>query len=453
MSGQTLMIQGTASDVGKSVIVQALCRYFANQGQKVFPFKSQNMSYSYITPAGAEMSLSQAQQAVAAKREPDIRMNPILLKPVHDQGSEVIIMGENQGYMSAQTYHTYKPQLTEQLRTLVAELKQENDLMIIEGAGSPAEINLNEHDLVNMGLAQIADSPVILVADIERGGVFASIYGTLALMPEADRQRVKGIIINKFRGDLSLLESGLKQIEDLTGVQVLGVIPVFDLPLTDEDSLGLDKVSRLVDPRKDLDVVIIDFKGLNNFPDYQALFQQADVHVRLVAAGNELGTPDLVILPDHQAVTENATWFNETGLATALSESDAQIIGFNHGALHLGTTWTVNGATGEGCGLVPVDLVLKSLPAKRHARGYQTAHLNAEIMEGRIGVTAIQGLFADADWTRAYLNKLRQQKGLAPLVPNDKESVEEIYDELANHVTAHLDLALLNKIVSRSTAS
>lgn len=450
MAGQTLMVQGTASDVGKSVIVQALCRYFANEGKKVFPFKSQNMSYSYITADGSEMSLSQAQQAEAAKREPDVRMNPILLKPIHDKGSEVVIMGESQGYMSAQTYHTYKPRLADQLRTLLTELKQENDLIVIEGAGSPAEINLNENDLVNMGLAHMADSPVILVADIERGGVFASIYGTLELMPETDRQRVKGIIINKFRGDMGLLESGLKQIEDLTGVPVIGVIPVFDLPLTDEDSLGLEKISRYIDPRKALDVAIIEFKRLNNFPDYQAVFHQADTHVRFVAHGKELGQPDLIILPDHQSLTENVTWLKNTGLATALKETKAQIAGFNKGALLLGDTWEVGGETGEGLGRVPEKLTLTPCSPKRQPHGYQISELNKEILEGPVLVTHTLGLFADMAWTRHYLNELRRQKGLDPLDEKNEAPTEDLYDQLANHVIAHLDTNVLNKIVVES---
>lgn len=450
MPGRTVMIQGTASDVGKSVIVQALCRYYANKELKVFPFKSQNMSYSYITKEGAEMSFSQAQQAIAARREPDIRMNPILLKPVHDKGSEVIIMGDRHGYMSAKRYHTYKPYLTDQLQILVDELKQENDLIIIEGAGSPAEINLNENDIVNMGLARIADSPVVLVADIERGGVFASIYGTLALMPEVDRKRVKGIIINKFRGDIGLLESGLKQIENLTGVQVLGVIPVSDLPLTAEDSLDLENVSHYIDPRKDLDVAMIQFKGLKNFPDYRALFQQEDVHVRFVRTGDALGTPDLILLPDHRRVQENSDWLNETGLRAALRETDAQIIGFNRGALHLGNAWAVDGETGQGLGIVPRELYLRSISPKRQTQGYQTAELNIEITGGSVTLTATLGLFADNAWTRSYLNALRKRKGLAPITQTDSNQTEEVYNQLADHVVSHLDLDALNKIVSDS---
>jgi adenosylcobyric acid synthase len=451
MPGQTLMIQGTASDVGKSVIVQALCRYFADEGRKVFPFKSQNMSYSYITAEGAEMSLSQAEQAVAARREPDVRMNPILLKPVHDKGSEVILMGESQGYMSAQTYHAYKPQLTAQLQTLVHELKRENDLLLIEGAGSPAEINLNKDDLVNMGLARIADSPVVLVADIDRGGVFASIYGTLELLPKEDRQRVKGIIINKFRGDRRLLESGLRQIEDLTSIPVLGVIPVFDLPLTDEDSLGTEKLSHYIDPKKDLDIAIIEFRGLKNFPDYQALFQQTDVHVRLVAQGNELGAPDLIILPDHQSAKDNSLWLKDTGLEAALKATNAPIIAFNKGALHLGNTWKAAEEAGEGLELVPHDLVLESISPRRHTQGYQTDELNIENLEGPIAFTATLGLFADEVWTRNYLNNLRQQKGLGPITPAHIDSTEDVYNQLAAHVVSHLDLDTLNQIVSDST--
>ncbi|WP_162890912.1 cobyric acid synthase [Suicoccus acidiformans] len=239
--GRTLMIQGTASDSGKTSVVSALCRHFQQEGKKIFPFKSQNMnSQSYMTEKGEEIAYSQAIQAFAAKLPVDVRMNPILMKPTSDTGSNIIFNGNLLGHYSAREYFEMKPKLKGELAKVVDELKDTYDLVIIEGAGSPAEINLNQNDIVNMGMAEIADAPVIIVADIDLGGVFASIYGTLALLPEGSRSRVKGIIINKFRGDISLLQSGLDQIEELTGIPVIGVLPYHDYRLKAEDNLEME---------------------------------------------------------------------------------------------------------------------------------------------------------------------------------------------------------------------
>lgn len=448
MIGKTVMIQGTSSDVGKSIIVQALCRNYANQGLKLFPFKSQNMSYSFVTNTGGEMSYSQAQQALAAKRIPDIRMNPILLQPVHNEGSKVIVKGEDRGFMSAKEYHLFKPHLKDYLNKLIDEIKHENDLIIIEGAGSPVEINLNEHDIVNMGLANISDSPVILVADIERGGVFASIYGTLALISEEYRKRVKGLIINKFLWDSELLEPGLKLIEDLTGIPVIGVIPVFDLPIVDEDSLGLRKMSHLIDPKKDLDIAIISFKRIKNLPDYQSLFQQNDVHLRLVSSTEELGSPDLIIFPDHQSITENAIWLESTGLNEALKHVDTHMIAFSHGALHLAITWQTNDHKGVGIGLIEHNLTLKTIKSERHKTGYRDTKLNIESLEKTIGWTATLGLFADEKWTRDYLNHIRINKGLEPYTGSERINMKDTYDQLANLISMHIDMSKLENIIN-----
>lgn len=232
MKAKSIMIQGTASDAGKSTLALALCRHYAAQKLNVFPFKSQNMgSASVYTIDGFEMSRPQWLQAEAAIRPADVRMNPILLKPTDDESSELIFLGRSRGCYAGRDYYQFKEKLKKKIKAVYQEVEQENDLVIIEGAGNPAEINLNRDDFVNMGMADMADSPVILVADIDLGGVFASIYGTVELQEKHHRQRIKGIIINKFRGDISLLRDGLDMIEDLINIPVLGVVPMIDLNL------------------------------------------------------------------------------------------------------------------------------------------------------------------------------------------------------------------------------
>lgn len=237
---QAVMLQGTASDVGKSVLAAGLCRIFYQDGLRTAPFKSQNMALnSGITSDGKEMGRAQIFQAEAAGITPDVRMNPVLLKPTSDRQAQVVLMGKVATNMDAVSYHDYKPRLREQILAVYNSLAQEYDVIVLEGAGSPAEINLRDRDIVNMGMAEMAQCPVILVADIDRGGVFAAIYGTLALLHKQERDRVKGVIINKFRGDVALLYSGIEQIRSLTGVPVLGVMPWLDVDLEDEDGVAL----------------------------------------------------------------------------------------------------------------------------------------------------------------------------------------------------------------------
>ena len=254
---KSLMVQGTASDAGKSIIAAGLCRIFKQDGLEVVPFKSQNMALnSFITKKGDEMGRAQVVQAEAAGKEPDVRMNPVLLKPTSDRKSQVVFLGRVLRDMDAVEYHEYKQQLLPKIKEVYDELGAENDIIVIEGAGSPAEINLNDRDIVNMGMAKLVDAPVILVADIDKGGVFASIYGTIELMPPEDRKRIKGVIINKFRGDVALLQSGIDMIEELTQVPVIGVVPYAQLDIDSEDSVALVQKSRRFDSRKSLDIAV-----------------------------------------------------------------------------------------------------------------------------------------------------------------------------------------------------
>lgn len=233
-----IMVQGATSSAGKSLLCTGLCRYFYKKGLKVFPFKSQNMSRNaFVDEDGHKIATAQVQQAFACNRKPDVKMNPVLLIPKTDVGSTVVLFGEEFKDMKAREYFEYKKELLPIIEKTFAEIESENDIVVVEGAGSPAEINLRENDIVNMGLAELVDLPVILVADIDRGGVFASLYGTVMLLSENERKRIKGLVINKFRGDKTLLDSGIEQIEKLTGIPVIGTIPYVKLNIPDEDSL------------------------------------------------------------------------------------------------------------------------------------------------------------------------------------------------------------------------
>ena len=239
------------------------------------------------------MGRAQVVQAEAAGKEPDVRMNPVLLKPTSDRKSQVVFLGRVLRDMDAVEYHEYKQQLLPKIKEVCEELGAENDIIVIEGAGSPAEINLNDRDIVNMGMAKLVDAPVILVADIDKGGVFASIYGTIELMPPEDRKRIKGVIINKFRGDVALLQSGIDMIEELTQVPVIGVVPYAQLDIDSEDSVALVQKSRRFDSRKSLDIAVVSLKRLSNFTDFHSLEIQPDVSVRYVQPGDAIGRPDL----------------------------------------------------------------------------------------------------------------------------------------------------------------
>ena len=262
-----IMVQGTMSGAGKSLLCAALCRIFAQDGLRAAPFKSQNMALnSAVTKDGLEMGRAQYMQAEAAGIEPDVRMNPVLLKPCSDTGSQVIVNGEIRAQMSAKEYFAYKKQLIPEILAAYESLAAENDVIVIEGAGSPAEINLRQDDIVNMGLAELVDAPVLLAGDIDRGGVFAQLYGTTALLAPSERQRVKGLIINKFRGDVGLLQPGLAQLEQLTGIPVAGVVPMLKVDVDDEDSLapGLQGRSGC----GAVDIAVVRLPHISNFTDF-----------------------------------------------------------------------------------------------------------------------------------------------------------------------------------------
>lgn len=304
------------SNAGKSLIVAGLCRIFKQDGYRVAPFKSQNMALnSYITGEGLEMGRAQVMQAEAAGIRPQVCMNPILLKPTNDTGSQVIVNGEVLENMKARDYFAYKKKLIPDILKAYHTLEQQADIIVIEGAGSPAEINLKENDIVNMGLAELLDAPVLLVGDIDRGGVFAQLIGTLVLLEEKERERIKGLIINKFRGDVSILDPGIKMLEEKGGIPVTGVVPYMHLVLEDEDSLS-DRFAE--HEEKAVDIAVIRFPRISNFTDFMVFESIEGVSVRYVDTLEKLHHPDMIILPGSKNTMDDLKWMRQNGLEAAI---------------------------------------------------------------------------------------------------------------------------------------
>ncbi|MEQ0235786.1 cobyric acid synthase [Klebsiella sp. CN_Kp116] len=495
-----IMLQGTASDVGKSVLVAGLCRIFYQDGQRTAPFKSQNMALnSGITPDGKEMGRAQIFQAEAAGIAPDVRMNPVLLKPTSDRKAQVVLMGKVATDMDAVSYHEYKPRLREQILAVYHSLAAEHDVLVLEGAGSPAEINLRDRDIVNMGMAEMAQCPVILVADIDRGGVFASIYGTLALLHDHERARVKGVIINKFRGDVALLHSGIEQIEALTGVPVLGVMPWLDVDLEDEDGVALQKGKYLRTDRRDIEIAVVQLPHIANFTDFNALAAQPDVRVRYVRQPQELAGVDMVILPGSKNTLGDLGWLRESGMAHAVLQArhrGVPVLGICGGYQMLGETIIdeVESGLGTQPGLGLLNTVTHfahsktttqvratlapGLPAWLAAtaglavRGYEIHMGETELRDGcrslmqlhKNGLsvadgavsddglafgTYLHGLFDSDEFTRALVNGLRQRKGLAAL-DSDVEYAQyksRQFDLLADAMRQHIDIEKIYAIM------
>ena len=361
---ERIMIQGTMSGAGKSLLTTALCRIFAQDGYRVAPFKSQNMALnSFVTPDGLELGRAQAVQAEAAGIECDVRMNPILLKPSSDTGSQLIVNGEVRGHYSAAEYFKMKRGLIPDILAAYRSLAAENDIIVIEGAGSPAEINLRDDDIVNMGLAELVNAPVLLAGDIDRGGVFAQLYGTIALLREAERRRVKGTIINKFRGDADLLRPGLLQLEELTKIPVLGVVPWIRAEIDDEDSLAPCLEKKQSD--RALDIAVIRLPHISNFTDFSPLEEHPNIGTRYVNHMDALGSPDMILLPGTKNTMGDLLWLRESGLADAIIASAARgipVLGVCGGYQILGRTLSdpagvERRGTLPGLGLLPADTV------------------------------------------------------------------------------------------------
>ena len=343
------MIQGTMSNAGKSIIAAALCRIFKQDGYSAAPFKSQNMALnSYITKDGLEMGRAQVVQAMAAGITPTAEMNPILLKPTSDKGSQVIVNGTARGNMTAAEYFKHKKELVPDIMKAFGSLCEKYDIIVIEGAGSPAEINLKENDIVNMGMAEMADAPVLLVGDIDRGGVFAQLYGTVELLEKNERDRIKGFIINKFRGDVSILKPGLDMIENLTGINVVGVVPYGDFKIDDEDSLSERLTS---EGGGEIDIAVIRLPRISNFTDF-SVFEFIDgVSVRYVQNVRELKNPDMIIIPGTKNTIADMLWLRECGLEAAIKKYKGIVFGICGGFQILGKSIT-DTANAEGGGAV-----------------------------------------------------------------------------------------------------
>ncbi|MCD7765803.1 MAG: cobyric acid synthase, partial [Lachnospiraceae bacterium] len=369
---KAIMIQGTMSNVGKSVIAAGLCRIFRQDGYRVAPFKSQNMALnSFITKEGLEMGRAQVMQAEAAGVEQVVPMKTILKKPTNDIGSQVIVNGEVLGTMNARDYFKMKKSLIPDIMKAYESLDREYDIIVIEGAGSPAEINLKQDDIVNMGMAKLADAPVLLVGDIDRGGVFAQLYGTTELLEQEEKKRIKGLIINKFRGDKSILDPGVEMLENLTGIPVVGVTPYLHVSLEDEDSLSerLEGEGTTQDSGKValIDLAVIRLPRISNFTDFNVFESIEGVSVRYVSSVRDLGTPDLIFLPGTKNTMRDLLWMRQNGLEAAIlkaHQAGTVIFGICGGYQMLGRTITdaegvEEGGTIRGMGLLDMDAVFE----------------------------------------------------------------------------------------------
>ena len=361
---KAIMIQGTMSNAGKSLLAAGLCRIFKQDGYRVAPFKSQNMALnSFITEEGLEMGRAQVMQAEAAGIRPSVLMNPILLKPTNDVGSQVIVNGEVLGNMSARDYFAYKKKLIPDIMKAYDTLAAENDIIVIEGAGSPAEINLKQDDIVNMGMAKLAKAPVLLVGDIDRGGVFAQLIGTVMLLEDEEKEMVKGLIINKFRGDKTILDPGVEMLEERSGIPVVGVAPYLQIEVEDEDSL-----TERFDSQQEvgqIDIAVIRVPRISNFTDFNPFENIPGVSLRYVKHIHELKHPDMVILPGTKNTMGDLQWMRESGMEAAvlkLAAAGTVIFGVCGGYQMLGETLSdpdgvEAGGTMKGMGLLPMDTV------------------------------------------------------------------------------------------------
>ncbi|MBR5932322.1 MAG: cobyric acid synthase [Lachnospiraceae bacterium] len=364
---KVIMIQGTMSNAGKSLIAAGLCRVFKQDGYRVAPFKSQNMALnSFVTEEGLEMGRAQVVQAEAAGIKPDVAMNPILLKPTNDVGSQVIVNGEVLGNMNARDYFKYKKELIPDIQKAFKKLETMADIIVIEGAGSPAEINLKDDDIVNMGMAKMVGAPVLLVGDIDRGGIFAQLLGTLMLLEEDELELVKGLVINKFRGDKTILDPGIEILEERGGKPVIGVVPYTYLQIEDEDSL----TERFNSSRQGLiDIAVIRYPRISNFTDLNSFEQIDSVSVRYVTNVNELKNPDMIVLPGSKNTMGDLKWMRESGLEAAVKKMAERIpvFGICGGYQMLGNSiadpdHAEEGGEMRGMELLPIDTVL--LPQK-----------------------------------------------------------------------------------------
>ena len=443
-----LMLQGTMSNAGKSLLAAALCRIFRQDGYRVAPFKSQNMALnSFITAEGGEMGRAQVVQAEAAGIAPDVRMNPILLKPTTDSGSQVIVNGQVVGNMRATEYYRRKREFLPAVTAAYESLAAEYDVIVIEGAGSPAEINLKQDDFVNMGLAKLVDAPVLLIGDIDRGGVFAQLYGTIALLEPDERTRVKGTIVNKFRGDRAILEPGLRQLEALCGVPVAGVVPYTTADIDDEDSLT-ERFSRDT-ARKLVDIAVIRLPKISNFTDFSPFERYENVSLRYVDHVGALGTPDMILLPGTKSTIADLRWLRERGLEAAILKEAAGgtlVFGVCGGYQMLGRS--VSDPEGvEAAGLNE----LRYEGYEIHM-GRSEAQMPALAGNGNVYGSYVHGIFDAPGIADEILKAICARRGVAfsALGTFDRAAYRERqYDLLADAVRAGLDMEFVYRVLRK----
>lgn len=480
---KAIMIQGTTSNAGKSLVTAGLCRIFKQDGYKVAPFKSQNMALnSFITADGMEMGRAQVMQAEAAGVEPDVRMNPILLKPTSDQGSQVIVNGEVQGNMTAKDYFRHKTELIPDIMKAYNSLAEENDIIVIEGAGSPAEINLKSQDIVNMGMAKMAKAPVLLVGDIDRGGVFAALAGTMLLLEEEEKKMVKGTIINKFRGDVSILEPGLKMLEDIIHIPTVGVVPYLHVQVDDEDSLSERLERRQISDG--VDIAVIRLPRISNFTDFNVLEYMDGVSLRYVGSAEEFGNPDLVILPGTKSTMADLRWLRQCGLEACILKYAAQggpVFGICGGYQMLGATLKDPlGVEGHGemagLGLLEIETefagektrtrtsgrlpevggVFSGLSGKEY-EGYEihmglSSSNDVLVSQGNIYGTYLHGVFDKDEIAKTVAEALFEKRGIkrSEIHAFDmKEFKNRQYDILADALRSSLDMEAVYQILEK----
>lgn len=497
---RSIMIQGTMSNAGKSILVGGLCRVLMQDGYKVAPFKSQNMALnSFITDKGLEMGRAQVMQAEAAGIEPAVEMNPILLKPTNDTGSQVIINGEVAGVMSAVEYYEKKQEYVPVILEAYKKLEEKYDVIVIEGAGSPAEINLKEHDLVNMGLASMVDAPVLLVGDINRGGVFAQIVGTVGLLEEEEQRRIKGTIINKFRGNKEILKPGLEMLEEKTGIPVCGVVPYFYLDIDDEDSLT-ERFEKKGTAGK-IDIAVIRLPRISNFTDFAPLESMKDVSVRYVGSAGEFGEPDAVILPGTKNTIADLLWLRQNGLEAKILRHSAQgklLFGICGGYQMLGNV--IEDPDGmeqqgdvQGMGLLPMKTTFMPEKTRTRVKGHfqevkgllhELSRVEVEGYEIHMGITEtdgekmlmltddvaqgepkadglcsdhvygcyVHGIFDRAEVVEIIVRALLRQKGYSGehvKAVDQSEYKEEQYNRLADIIRENMDMDAVYRIIEK----
>lgn len=497
---KNIMIQGTMSGAGKSLLVAGLCRIFKQDGYRVAPFKSQNMALnSFITREGLEMGRAQVVQAQAAGIEPSVLMNPVLLKPMSDVGSQVIVNGEVRGNMSAREYFAYKKSLLADIKCAYDSLAADYDIIVIEGAGSPAEINLKENDIVNMGMARLVDAPVLLVGDIDRGGVFAQLFGTVELLEKEERARIRGLVINKFRGDKTILDPGIAMLEERCRIPVAGVTPYLNIDIEDEDSLSERLTKR--EGNALLDAAVIRLSHISNFTDFFMLEHMPQLGLRYVSRASELGTPDLILLPGTKNTMDDLRWLRESGMEAMIKrahEKGSILFGICGGYQMLGMRLSdpqgvEGGGTLPGLGFLPLQTVFTAEKTRTRVSGTiaqlsgALAELSGQKIEGyeiHMGETTVigeapssftmlqneldgrgkadgaasetvcgtyvHGVFDSEGTAGALLRALAKRRGIALETAGQTSLAqyrEEQFNLLADAMRAHLDMDYIYRIM------